>query len=145
MRYELVKGIKEEEFRRLTGVKRSSFEKMLAILQEAEKRKKKLGGKPNTLQMPDRLLMALEYLREYRTYFYIAASYDILESASYRNLRWIENILIKHPDFALPGRKALLKTDIAYEVVLVDVTESPIERPKKSRGTTTEARKKDTH
>jgi hypothetical protein len=31
----------------------------------------------------------------------------------------------------LPGRKALLKSDMEYEVVLIDVTETPIERPKK--------------
>jgi hypothetical protein len=55
MRYELLKRKKEEGFHRLTGVKRSTFEKMLAILQEAEKIKKKLGGKPNTLQISDRL------------------------------------------------------------------------------------------
>jgi len=40
-------------------------------------------------------------------------------------------LLIKHPDFALPGRKALLKSDMEYEVVLIDATETPIERPKK--------------
>jgi len=54
--------------------------------------------------------MALEYIREYRTYFHVAASYHISESACYRNIRWIEDVLIKHPDFALPGRKALLKS-----------------------------------
>ncbi len=48
----------------------------------------------------------------------------------------------KHPDFALPGRKALLKNDTEYEVVLVDASESPIERPKKSKDTTTLARRK---
>lgn len=31
--------------------------------------------------------------------------------------------LIKHPDFAFSGRKALLKSDLEYEVVLIDATE----------------------
>ncbi len=48
-------------------------------------------------------------------------------------MRWIERHLIKHPDFALPGRKALLKSDVEYEVVLIDATETPIERPKKKQ------------
>lgn len=81
--------------------------------------------------MEDRLLMTLEYLREYRTYFHIAKSYGISESCCYRNIRWVEDTLIKHKDFSLPGRKALLKNDVAYQVVLIDATESPIERPKK--------------
>lgn len=35
--------------------------------------------------------------------------------------------------FALPGRKALLKSDMEYEVLLIDASETPIERPKKSQ------------
>ncbi|GAJ46669.1 putative transposase for insertion sequence element IS702 [Holospora elegans E1] len=43
-----------------------------------------------------------------------------------------EDTLIKHPDFALPVKNALLKSDKEYEVVLIDATETPIERPKKT-------------
>jgi hypothetical protein len=143
MRYKALKEFKEEEFRRLTGVKQSSFKKMVDILKEAEVKKKALGGKPNSLEMEDRLLMALEYIREYRTYFHVASSYGISESSCYRNIRWIEDTLVKHPDFALPGRKALLKSDIEYEVVLIDATESPIERPKKSKNATIQVKRKD--
>jgi Helix-turn-helix of DDE superfamily endonuclease len=75
--------------------------------------------------------MAMEYIREYRTYFHIATNYGISESVAFKIIRWIEDTLIKHPDFALPGRKALLKTDMEYNVVLVDSSEIPIERPKK--------------
>jgi hypothetical protein len=143
MKYELLKGLKEEAFRRLTGVKRATFEKMIGILAEAEGKKKAMGGKPNELRMPDRLLMALEYLREYRTYFHVATSYGISESTCYRNIKWIEDTLVKHPDFRLPGRKTLTKSDTSYEVILVDGTESPIERPKKSRDITIQAKRKD--
>jgi hypothetical protein len=44
----------------------------------------------------------------------------------------------------LPGRKALVKSDVEYEVILVDATESPVERPKKSKNTTTQGRRNDT-
>jgi len=135
MRYEDLKEFKNEEFRRLTGIKRTTFEKMVDILKEAEKKKKAKGCKPNILRIEERLLMTLEYLREYRTYFHIATSYKISESACYRNIRWVEDTLIKHPDFALPGRKSLLKNDEEYDVVLIDATESPIERPKKNKST----------
>ncbi len=55
----------------------------------------------------------------------------LCESACYRNCKWIEDILIKSKEFSLPGKKALLKSDTEFEVILIDATESPIERPKK--------------
>lgn len=76
--------------------------------------------------------MALEYLREYRTYFHIAKSYGVSESTAYKCIRWVEEVLLQHPEFALPGRKALLSSDMDYEVVVIDATECPVERPKKA-------------
>ena len=64
----------DEKFRRLTGVKKATFLKMLAILKEAHTAKKARGGRPNKISVEDILLMTLEYLREYRTYFHIAGS-----------------------------------------------------------------------
>ncbi|NBO25047.1 MAG: IS5 family transposase [Chlamydiae bacterium] len=133
MKYESIKGLEEEKFRRLTGVKRATFEKMMGILSEADKKKKAKGGRKSKLTLEDRLLMALEYIREYRTYFHVSQSYGVSESTCYETIKWIENTLIKHPDFALPGRKALLKSDMEYELVLIDATETPIERPKKGQ------------
>lgn len=126
-----MKSLSDEQFRRLTGVKRSTFDKMIEILEEADKKKKTKGGRRNKLSMENQLLMALEYIREYRTYFHVSQSYGISESSCYKGIKWIEDTLIKHPDFALPGRKALLKSDMEYEVVLIDATETPIERQKK--------------
>ena len=133
MKYEGIKRLEKEKFRRLTGVKRGTFDKMLSILSEAEKKKKAKGGRKSKLTLENRLLMALEYIREYRTYFHVSQSYGVSESTCYETVKWIENTLIKHPDFALPGRKALLKSDMEYELVLIDATETPIERPKKDK------------
>ncbi len=131
MKYEKIRHYNDEEFRRLSGVKRSTFNKMIGRLIEAEKKKKVRGGKPNALPMEERVFMFLEYLREYRTYFHVASSYGISESSCYRNIQWIEDTLIQDPEFALPGKKALLQRDMPYEAVLIDATETPIERPKK--------------
>jgi hypothetical protein len=133
MKYERIKGVEDEKFRRLTGVNRSTFEKMIAILSEADKKKQERGGRKPKLILEDRLLMALEYIREYRTYFHVSQSYGVSESTCYETIKWIENTLIKHRDFALPGRRALLKSDMEYELVLIDATETPIERPKKDK------------
>ena len=84
------------------------------------------------------------YIREYRTYFHVSQSYGVSESSTYKTVRWVEDTLIKHPDFALPGRKALLKSDMEYDVVLIDATETPIERPKKSKSIFTQGKRKNT-
>ena len=143
MKFEQIKEESPDDFRRLTGIKRSTFDVMITLLSEAEAALKAQGGKPNKLAMEDRLLMTLEYLREYRTYFHISRSYGISESACYRNIRWVEDTLIKDGKFSLPGRKALLKSEVEYEVVLIDATESPIERPKKNKNTFIQAKRKD--
>jgi hypothetical protein len=143
--YDQIKRLADKKFRRLTVVKHSTFSKMVEIIKDAEQQKKALGGRKNKLSIENQLLMALEYLREYRTYFHIGQSYGISESSAYKAIKWIEDILINHPDFALPGRKALLKSDHEYEVICIDVAESPIERPKKNKGSFTQERKRDTH
>lgn len=131
MKFETVKGLKDDQFRRLTGVKRPTFNKMVEILKESINGRKVSSGRKKKLSIEDCLLMTLEYLREYRTYFHVSQSYGVSESTTYKIIRWVEDTLVKHPDFALPGRKALLKSDMEYEVILIDATESPIERPKK--------------
>lgn len=130
-KYKKIKKLESEEFRRLTGVKPETFLEMVAILKRAEAIRMSKGGNPHRLCIEDRLLMSLEYLREYRTYFHLGKSYDLSESACYRSCRWVEDVLIKSPEFSLPGKKALLKSDVEFEVVLIDAAESPIERPKK--------------
>lgn len=145
MKFEKIKDFKDANFRRITGVKRKTFDKMIEILTEAEKIKKAEGGRPNKLSLENRLLMALEYLREYRTYAHIAASYGLGESNAYTAIKWIEDTLVKSKDFRLPGRKVLAKSDCEYEVILIDATESPIERPKKNNASITLGRKKGIH
>jgi len=142
MKYPQIQGLEDEKFRRLTGVKRSTFEKMLSILKDANIKKKAQGGRKNKLCIEDQLLMSLEYIREYRTYFHTSQSYGVSESSAYKTIKWVEDTLIKHPDFSLPGRKALLKSDMEYEVVLIDATETPIERPKKDRNIITREKRK---
>lgn len=129
--YDYIKTLADEEFRRLTGVKIATFKQMILLLLEAEKAQKIKSGRSHKLCMEDRLLLTLEYLREYRTYFHIANSYGIHETTAIRISRWVEDVLVRSKEFSLPGRKALLKSDMEYEVILIDAAESPCERPKK--------------
>ena len=132
MKFKNMRHFEESKFRRITGVRIKTFEKMVELVKKKDKEKRKKGGRPNKLSVEDRVLMTLEYLREYRTYAHIGASYGLSESNSYSNIKNVENVLIKSKEFSLPGKKALLKSDNEFEVVLIDATETPIQRPKKN-------------
>jgi hypothetical protein len=144
MKFETVKELDDEKFRRLDGVKRTTFDRMVCILKQTDKDKKIHVGRKNKLIIENMLLMTLEYIREYRTYFHISQSYGVSESTAYKTVRWIEDALINHPDFALPGRKKLLKSDVEYDVILIDATETPIERPKKNKSIIIQEKRKNT-
>jgi len=148
MKYENIKNYPDAKFRRISGMKRKTFDKALEILNAkyAEEHFKNVrgSGRKSKLTMEDKLLATLEYLREYRTLAHIAASYGIAESNIQRTIRWVEDTLIKDGTFSLPGKKELIKSDIEYEVVQIDVAESPIERPKRGKKITTPVRKSGT-
>ena len=55
-KYKQLKELNDAEFRRLTGVKRDTFFKMLGILKAAQKKLKVQGGRPNKLSLPHQLL-----------------------------------------------------------------------------------------
>ena len=129
MRYETIKPLKDTDFKRLTGVQRETFEKMLKVVEKGLRD----FGRPTKLNRADQLLMTLMYWREYRTEFHIAQSYGISESTVCRTIRKVENALVRSGKFRLPGKKALQPSDTLFEVVLVDVSEQPIERPKKAK------------
>ena len=137
MKFENLKDYSDAKFRRVTGVKRKTFDKAVEILnakylEEHSHNVKDSGRKPK-LSMEEKLLATLGYLREYRTYAHIAMDYGVNESTIYRIIRWVENTLIQSKVFSLPGKKALLDPDNELDVVVIDVSESPIERPKKNQ------------
>ena len=103
---------------------------MVRIVRAKEKQKKK-SGRPPKLRIEDRILLTLQYLREYRTYYHIGIDWKISESNTYRIVLKIENILIQSGKFSLPGKKKLLDPSLDEDLILMDVMESPIERPKK--------------
>ena len=132
MNYEQVKTLKPTEFKRLCGVYPDTFKDMVTVL-KAEKVWQKKTGRPSKLSTEDQLLITLEYWREYRTYFHLGNSWGINESTAYRIVRKVENVLIKSGLFNLPGKKALLESNSEIEVIVVDVSEQEIERPKKKQ------------
>jgi hypothetical protein len=120
-------------FKRLYGVKPGTFHKMLLILQKAFAVLHKNGGKPPKLTPEDKLYLTLTYLREYRTMDSIAAEYGVCKGTVCLAIQWVEDTLVKDGTFALPGKKALKRKSASIQYIVVDVTESPINRPKEGQ------------
>jgi hypothetical protein len=135
----MIQQLKDTEFKRLTGVQRETFEQMLTVVENG------LGnfGRPPKLSRADQLLMTLMYWREYRTEFHIAQSYEISEATVCRTIHKVEDALVRSKKFRLPGKKALQPSNTVFEIVLVDVSEQPVERPKKARKSTTVVKRSD--
>jgi hypothetical protein len=140
MTYTNVKDLTPAAFKRLCGVRPETFAQMLSILEQKAVQKRK-PGRPSKLSRPDQLLLTLQYWREYRTYFHIGQSWGVDESTAYRTIRAVEDTLIQSGCFSLPGKKSLRSADCPVDILAVDVTETPSERPKKNSGHSTLARK----
>jgi hypothetical protein len=132
-------------FKRLYGVKTNTFTKMLSILQKEFDAMHKSGGKPPKLTPEDKLYVTLKYLREYRTMDSIAAEYGVCKGTVCLAVKWVEDTLVKYGTFSLPGKKALKRKSSSIGYIVVDVTESPINRPKKNQKDYYSGKKNATH
>lgn len=139
MRYKDIKDTKPEDFKRLTGIQKTTFDEMYKAVNQTVGKL----GRCSILGVGDRILLCLMYWREYRTQFHIAKDYGISEATCSRIITNIENILSKHPDFVIPKRQPK-QSKITWKAVIVDATESPIQRPKKTKKTITVAKRNGT-
>ena len=131
MRYEDVLKLSKSNFKRIVGVKSETFDLMLKILSFAYAVKHELGGKSDKLGLEEKLLIALNYWREYRTYAHLGVTYGYSESQICRIVCWCEDILINSGKFTVKGKRSLLSINPS-NIVLIDATESPIQRLKKN-------------
>jgi hypothetical protein len=140
MSYREIEVLSGAEFKRLCGVSRETFSAMVEIVRPALDRRGRRGGQAK-LSVEDQLLVALEYWREYRSQFHIGVSWGLHETTVGRIVRKVEDLLVKCGKFRLPSQRQLYQPGWESKVMLVDVGEMEIERPKKNRNATTAANK----
>ena len=126
----IAQTLSREHFKRRFGIHRDTLKEMLRTLKPEWRATPKPGAKPK-LELEDRILVALEYWREYRTYFHISSSWGISEATVCRIVHWVEDSLMRSRRFRLPGKRRLVRGFGNPTVVVIDVTETPIERPKR--------------
>ena len=126
-------NLKQSQFQRRFGIKIQTLKAMVNALENFKSENQKdRRGRRTILTLEEQVLVALEYWREYRTYFHIGTSWGVSESTICRIVTDIESTLMKTGKFRIPGKKALLKDSDYPEFVVMDVTETAIERPKKT-------------
>ena len=140
MTYEQIQALTPEAFKRACGVPPQTFETMLQVFQEHEQQKSK-PGRPPKRSLANQLCLALQYWREYRTYFHLGLSWGVGEAVVCRTVRRMANVLITSKAFHVPGKKRWGEAETAWAVIVVDVTESPVERPQKNSALTTVGRR----
>lgn len=148
MKWYAIKNHNPPVFKRLTGVSKDTFMTMIneAVRLSPKSTHKVAGlkrGPKSKLSIEDKLLMLLMYYREYRTFLHISSDYGISETQCWRIITDLKRLLIKSELFHLPGKKVLQQAN-SFEIVLVDVAESPIERPKKNNENIILAKRKNT-
>lgn len=138
-------NLKPEQFKRRFGVPLQTFKEMVNTLEQFRlENPQDQRGRRSALTLEEQVLVALEYWREYRTYFHMGTNWGVSESTICRIVTKIESTLMKTGKFGIPGKKALFKGCGGPEVVVMDVTETAIERPKKNRKNTIQERKNTT-
>jgi hypothetical protein len=129
MNYQMFLNLPNEQFKRRFGVHKLTFYQMSDALKPLWIVEPQRGPKPK-LCLEEQVLITLEYWREYRTYFHIGTSWGISESTVCRIVKKIETKLLQSGKFRIQGKKFLLKAEEKPELIVMDVTETPIQRPK---------------
>jgi len=128
-KYANVKKLKPSAFRSVTGVTPEAFEAMLEIIKAAYAEAHKNRGRHRKLSCEDMLLMTLEYYKEYRTLECIGASYGLAKVNVGKTIKWVEEALHASGEFSLPSKRKLVQSNPEIEVIVIDTTETPIQRP----------------
>jgi hypothetical protein len=129
--YEKFEKLDDKEFKLITGVTREVFAEMVEVLRRKHKEEHARGGIAG-MPVELRLALSLEYWREYRGFRHMANDHQISKSKINNAVIWVENTLGESDEFKLKELKEHFKKgeESEIKVILVDVEEQPIERPK---------------
>lgn len=117
----------EVQFKRVLGISRTTFAELLSHLQTF----KSSRGRPCKLNVESQLTLSLTYWRDYPSLLTLGTQYGISETSAWRVVRRVEDRLMKSGLLSLPKTPSGTGSDNPV-VTLVDATEIPIERPKKT-------------
>lgn len=142
---ERIEKLQENKYKEIFGVEKQIFDRLLRLLEIADTyQRKSKAGRKSRLKVLDKLVITLQYWREYRTYRHIAFDYGVGKTQIGDAVIWVENVIIASGLCNLKSARELRENPSKIKIAIVDVTEQEIERPKRGRKIGTLARKSDT-
>lgn len=126
--------LSRKNFKRSTGISHENFEYLVARLQRhfdmaKQKKPMKKRGRKGAFSLEDKLLLTLYYLRHYPTFELLGQFFGISESYANKIYHHTSGNLVKI--LHVSSRKKLMAAEL--KAVIIDVSEQPIERPKKGQ------------
>ena len=122
------------KYKEIFGVEKYVFDRLLRLIEIADAyQRKSNAGRKSQLTVLDKLVITLQYWREYRTYRHIAFDYGIGKSTIGEAIIWVENAIIASGLCNLKSARELRENISKIKIAIVDVTEQEIERPKRGK------------
>jgi hypothetical protein len=139
---ERIKNMPASKYKEIFGVEKYVFDRLyrLLCLFYAFQKKSNAGRNPQ-LSVLDKLVITLQYWREYRTYRHIAFDYGVGKSTIGEAILWVEDAIIASGLCNLKSARELRENPSNIKIAIVDVTEQEIERPKRGKKNGVPARK----
>lgn len=132
--YERISKLKLSQYKEIFGVEKPIFDRLLRLLEVADTyQRKNSAGRKAQLCILDKLVITLQYWREYRTYRHIAFDYSVGKSTIGEAVVWVENTIISSGVCNLKSARELRNNASNIQIAIVDVTEQEIERPKRGK------------
>lgn len=144
-RYSKIIQQSERSFKRQTGLSIDNFNQLLQqlrlyIAQLKIENPLKNRGLKGELPLEDKLILTLYYIRHYPIFLLLGQIFNISESYANKIYHKIINMIVKIAH--VKGVKSLVNT--AIKDIVIDVSEQPVERPKKGQKKYYSGKKNDT-
>ena len=98
-RYEILQQqLKPKAYKRIIGVTQKTLRKMIQVYNNYTKErriKQGIGGRRSVLSNEEKVLVMLEYYREYRTLRHIGLGYEVSETTISRAVKEVEGGIIE--------------------------------------------------
>jgi len=121
---------KEDKFKRLYGIKYTTFKEALKDIKDFENKRKKQLGRPQKLTYSKQLKMYLIHLKEDVTCLFLGNTFGISETNCWKIIQKIEKILLQSKKFQVKNEK---ETSQDIQEVIIDATEVEIQNIKKEK------------
>jgi len=139
-----VQNLPESKYLVTFGIRKPTFDAIFSILECANSRMRKKGGRKRRLSVLDMLVLTLGYYHDYRTMENLGFEYGVHKQRICEAIFWVEQVLIKDGTFSLPSKRELVKENSTVSIAIIDVTECDTERPKHNQKESYSGKKNDT-